>query len=97
MQVKARGGTALEKAPQQAEGFGERTQVPNDHPQSTLFAHRQLRRVGLQLVEIPQEDPRAVVKRASNIGQRNPIRTTVQQSESYLTLELLDRCEYRWL
>jgi len=74
-------------------GSGHRS--PSTTRSSALFAHRQLRGVGLQLVGLVQQEAHLAVEGVPRLGELNPIARAIQQVQAQLALQLGDCCEHR--
>src|SRR5450432_385451 len=90
MQMQLCAGTVVEKASQQPKCLGRWAQVADHDSQRALFAHRKLRRVRLESVELMQKNPHASVERSSGIRQRNAVARAIEELQTELRLEPLD-------
>jgi hypothetical protein len=94
VQVQPRARTLRKEAAQQAQGLGARAQVADHHAQLAFLAHRQLRRVGAQLIQLAQQRLRAAVQGAPGLGGRDAVAAAVQQGQTELAFQLADRREH---
>src|SRR5690348_13228760 len=97
MQVEARPRKGIEEAPQQAQGLAQRTKVADHHAELALLAVGEMLSMLAERGHVVEQQVRPRMESAAGGAQRHAVAVAIEERESQLALEVLDRGEDRWV